>query len=61
MTKYITVKELREQLENLEKGGYANAPIYYMDEHSMVYVIEEGLHDIWRPTAQHPYHAVIIG
>lgn len=31
MVKIITVKELREQLEKLEKVGLADAPLYYRD------------------------------
>ena len=31
MTKIITVKELREQLEKQEKIGLEDAPLYYRD------------------------------
>jgi hypothetical protein len=47
MKNTITVDKLLEQLTNLKKAGYGNSPIVYMDELSMTYDLEEGLHDIW--------------
>lgn len=41
----ITVKELREQLEKLEKMGMGDAQIWYRDPYSFDYPLEQGLWD----------------
>lgn len=46
MKKQITVKELREQLERIEKIGMGDALVWYRDEGSMDWRIEEGVWDI---------------
>ena len=48
MKNTLTVNELLEQLTNLKTAGYGDSPLVYMDVNSMIYDIEEGLHDIWR-------------
>lgn len=46
MKKIITVKELREQLEKLEKIGLADAPLYYRDWDDIDNELTEGVYDI---------------
>ena len=46
MRKIITVKELREQLEKLEKVGLADAPLYYRDWDGIDNELIEGVHDV---------------
>ena len=45
MKKIITVKELREQLEKLEKIGLADAPLYYRDWDDIDNERTEGVYD----------------
>ena len=45
MAKQITVKELREQLERLEKMGMGDHLLWYRDEDSMDWRIEQGIWD----------------
>ena len=45
MKKIITVKELREQLEKLEKAGLADAPLYYRDWDDIDNELTEGVYD----------------
>lgn len=46
MMKIITVKELREQLEKLEKVGLADAPLYFRDWDDVDYELTEGVYDV---------------
>ena len=46
MKKIITVKELREQLEKLEKAGLADAPLYYRDWDDIDNELTEGVCDV---------------
>lgn len=46
MLKIITVKELREQLEKLEKMGLADAPLYYRDWDNNDHELTEGVYDV---------------
>jgi hypothetical protein len=46
MRKAITVKELREQLENMEKGGYGNFPVWFIDWNDIASSVERGIHDV---------------
>lgn len=41
----MTVKELREQLERLEKLGMENYEIFYQTENDFFHKIEIGVHD----------------
>ena len=45
MKKTITVSELKRQLEEYEKMGYGDAVVWYRDERSMDYQLEEGVWD----------------
>ena len=45
MKKIITVKELREQLEKLEKIGLADAPLYFRDWDDVDPELTEGVYD----------------
>ena len=45
MKKIITVKELREQLERLEKIGLADAPLYFRDWNDVDHELAEGVYD----------------
>ena len=46
MKKIITVKELREQLEKLEKMGLADTPLCFRDWNDMDTELEEGILDL---------------
>lgn len=46
MMKVITVKELREQLEKLEKAGLADAPLYFRDWNDVDHELTEGVYDV---------------
>lgn len=43
--KIITVKELREQLEHLERLGKGDAPVWYRDFHNIDHPVLEGIYD----------------
>lgn len=43
--KYITVNELLAQLTIMKELGFGEAKVIYMDEFSMTYRMEEGIHD----------------
>ena len=44
----ITIKELRVQLERLEKLGMGDCGLVFMDEDGFTYEVEEGIHDTAR-------------
>lgn len=44
--KNMTITELREQLEALERQGYGDYAIKYQDEQDMFIPIEQGIHII---------------
>ena len=46
MMKIITVKELRKQLEKLEKIGLADAPLYYRDWDDIDNELTKGVYDV---------------
>ena len=41
----ITVKELREQLERLEKMGLGDAQVWYRDNNDIDHKVTEGIYD----------------
>ena len=45
MKKIITVNELLAQLTIMKELGYGEAKVIYMDELSITYNVEEGVHD----------------
>jgi len=45
MKKTITVNELLAQLTTMQELGFGNTKIIYMDDLSITYNIEEGVHD----------------
>ena len=45
MKKIITVNELLAQLTTMKELGYGEAKVIYMDELSITYNVEEGVHD----------------
>ncbi len=45
MKRIITVSELKRQLEEFEKMGWGDAVVWYRDERSMDYQLEEGVWD----------------
>lgn len=45
MKKSITVDELIRQLTVMKELGFGEAKVIYMDEDSMTYSLEEGVHD----------------
>lgn len=47
MKKQITVSELKKQLEILESMGKGDNLLWYRDETSMDWRIEEGIWDSW--------------
>ena len=44
--KMITVKELREQLEKLEKMGLADTPLCFRDWNDVDHELTEGVYDL---------------
>ena len=44
--KVITVKELREQLEKLEKVGLADTPLFFRDWNDVDHELTEGVYDL---------------
>lgn len=58
MKKALTVKELREALERIEKEGYADFQVWFADYNDMTWSVEEGVHDIYE---KHGDKAVILG
>ena len=46
MKKIITVKELREQLEKLEKMGLADTPLCFRDWNDVDHELTEGVYDL---------------
>jgi hypothetical protein len=46
MEKNITVKELREQLEHLERLGKGDAFVMFRDWNDIDHKVEEGIYDI---------------
>ena len=47
MKKTITVNELLAQLTTMKELGFGDAKVLYMDENSMAYAVEEGVHDTY--------------
>ena len=47
MKKMITVNELLRQLTSMKELGFGDAKVLYMDEDSMTYAVEEGVHDTY--------------
>ena len=45
MKKIITVNELLAQLTTMKKLGFGDAKVIYMDDLSITYNMEEGVHD----------------
>ena len=45
MKEKITVKELREQLERLEQLGMGDCQVWYRDQYSFDYPMEQGVWD----------------
>lgn len=45
MKKQITVKELREQLEVLERIGMGECKVWYRDYSDMDWIVEQGILD----------------
>ena len=45
MEKTITVNELIAQLTTMKELGFGEAKVIYMDDLSITYNIEEGVHD----------------
>lgn len=45
MKKHITVNELLKQLTTMQELGFGDAKLIYMDELSITYNVEEGVHD----------------
>ena len=43
--KCVTVSELLRQLKTMEELGFGEAKVIYMDELSITYNVEEGVHD----------------
>ena len=43
--KCITVSELLRQLQTIEELGFGDSKVIYMDELSITYNVEEGVHD----------------
>lgn len=48
----MTVKELREQLERIEKLGYGNHNIIFIDSFDITHDFEIGIHDIIEMTEE---------
>lgn len=48
----MTVKELREQLERIEKLGYGNHNIIFIDSFDITHDFETGIHDIIEMTEE---------
>lgn len=47
MKKTITVNELLTQLTTMKELGFGEAKVIYMDDLSITYDIEEGVHDTY--------------
>ena len=45
MKKTITVNDLLRQLTTMKELGFGEAKVIYMDDLSMTYDLEEGVHD----------------
>ncbi len=45
MKKTITVNELLAQLTTMQELGFGDAKVIYMDDLSITYNVEEGIHD----------------
>lgn len=45
MKKTITVNELLAQLTTMQELGFGEAKVIYMDDLSITYNVEEGVHD----------------
>lgn len=45
MKKCITVNELLHQLTTMKELGFGDARVIYMDDLSITYNVEEGVHD----------------
>ena len=45
MKKTVTVNELLAQLTTMKELGFGEAKVIYMDDLSMTYNLEEGVHD----------------
>ena len=48
----MKVKELREQLEKIEKLGYGNHNIIFIDSFDITHDFETGIHDIIETTEE---------
>ena len=49
----MKVKELREQLEKIEKLGYGNHNIIFIDSFDITHDFETGIHDIIETTEEY--------
>ena len=59
MKKCITVKELREMLQNMEALGYGSAEVVFLNDEDLCYEVECGVHDIWY--GENDRIAVVLG
>ena len=59
MKKCITVKELREMLQNMEALGYGSAEVVFLNDEDLCYEVERGVHDIWY--GENDRIAVVLG
>ena len=50
--KIMTIKELREQLERIEKLGYGNHKVIFIDSFDITHDFETGIHDIIEMTEE---------
>ena len=57
--KVLTVKELKAQLETMEEMGLGDCIVLYMEENSLTWGIEQGMHDIYKDDNGKP-NAVVI-
>ena len=47
MKKTVTVNELLAQLTTMQELGFGKAKVIYMDDLSITYNVEEGVHDTY--------------
>ncbi len=60
MSKTITIKELREQLQYFEKLGYGDGVLFYLTEDSVEYQLEVGVWNVYpKEEYQGPDYTVI--
>jgi hypothetical protein len=59
MKKCVTVKELREMLQNMEAQGFGSSEVVFLSDEDLCYELECGVHDVWY--GENDRTAVVLG